>query len=35
MMEDPKLWQEYEDKLQRFAANPDVKWVNVVDLVAD
>ena len=35
MMEDPKLWREYEEKLQRFAADPDVEWVNVVDLVAD
>ncbi|MDD3694587.1 MAG: polysaccharide deacetylase family protein [Lentisphaeria bacterium] len=35
MMEDEKLWQQYEDKLQRFAADPDIEWVNVVDLVAE
>lgn len=35
MMEGPKLWREYEDKLRRFVADPDIEWVNVVDLVAD
>ena len=33
MMNDEPLWAEYEDKLQRLSANPEVKWVNVVDLV--
>lgn len=33
MLEDPLLWQAYEDKLRRFQNDPEVEWVNVIDLV--
>ena len=34
MMEDPVLWQAYEDKLKRFDEDPEVEWINVIDLVS-
>lgn len=33
MMEDAALWQSYEDKLRRLNEDPEVEWVNVIDLV--
>ena len=33
MMEVPELWAEYEDKLRRLDEDPEVEWVNVIDLV--
>ena len=33
MMEDKALWQAYEDKLRRFNEDPEVEWINVIDLV--
>ena len=33
MMEDPELWRAYEDKLRRFDEDPEVEWINVIDLV--
>ena len=33
MMEDAALWQSYEDKLRRLHEDPEVEWVNVIDLV--
>ena len=34
MMEDPVLWQAYEDKLKRLNEDPEVEWINVIDLVS-
>ena len=34
MMEDPVLWAEYEDKLRRLNDDPEVEWINVIDLVS-
>ena len=34
MMEDDALWQAYEDKLRRLNEDPEVEWINVVDLVS-
>ena len=33
MMDEKKLWQETEEKLKRLDADPDVVWVDVIDLV--
>ena len=33
MADDPALWQAYEDKLRRLSEDPEVEWVNVIDLV--
>ena len=33
MMDDPNLWKSYEEKLQRLNDDPEVEWVNVIDLV--
>ncbi len=33
MMNDPALWADYESKLARFAQDPGVEWVDVIDLV--
>ena len=32
-MDEKKLWQETEEKLKRLDADPDVVWVDVIDLV--
>ena len=33
MMDDPELWKSYEDKLRRLNEDPEVEWINVIDLV--
>ena len=33
MRDDPELWRDYEDKLRRLSEDPEVEWVNVIDLV--
>ena len=33
MMDDSKLWADYEDKLRRLAADPEVLWIPTTDLV--
>ena len=33
MMDSPGLWQQLEDKIAALSADPDVVWVDVVDLV--
>ena len=33
MMDSPCMWQQLEDKIAALSADPDVVWVNVVDLV--
>ena len=33
MMDDPALWAEYEDKLRRLNEDPEVEWINVIDMV--
>ena len=35
MMDDPALWQAYEDKLKKLNEDPEVEWVNVIDLVTE
>jgi peptidoglycan/xylan/chitin deacetylase (PgdA/CDA1 family) len=34
MMEDADLWKNYEDKLKRLDEDPEVEWINVIDLVS-
>lgn len=33
MMDDPQLWADYEDKLRRFAEDPEVEWISTTELV--
>ena len=33
MMDSPGLWQQFEDKIAALSADPDVVWVDVIDLV--
>ena len=32
-MDDPTLWKSYEDKLKSLNEDPEVEWINVIDLV--
>ena len=32
-MDDENLWGEFEEKIRRLSADPEVRWVNVIDLV--
>ena len=32
MMDDENLWAAFEDKLRRLSSDPEVQWVNVIDL---
>ena len=33
LMDDEALWADIEEKIRRLSADPEVKWVNVIDLV--
>ena len=33
MMNDPQLWAGYEEKIARLSADPEVEWIDVVDIV--
>ena len=33
MMDDPKLWAEFESKLQRLACDSEVEWISTTELV--
>jgi peptidoglycan/xylan/chitin deacetylase (PgdA/CDA1 family) len=33
-MRTPEMWQDFEDKIKRISADPDVYWVDVPDLIS-
>lgn len=35
LSDDPQLWEEYERRIALISADPDVEWVNVIDLAEE